>query len=377
MKEKSHNVFEKNKTITIIVVVIIFCIIIDFITAQIFIDNDIHSFRISHSYYHHGLLPCKTVTTTWDNKNFYSFYTNSLGFRDRHECYVPLKNKNKTILLIGDSHTEGVGLKYEDTYAGILDNRLNSDSIEVLNAAVVSYCPKLYYYKIKYLVEEVGLQFDELLVFIDISDIQNELVYKDFDPKKPTSFKKLSKRIKRFFRYNSMVYYSVNNIIESARRRKFYEQAQRAEENPKTDLYSTFFSDFYDSDLLQNQQFHNIGLWYLNRDIFEKWGREGLVLEKWYMTKLFELCRKNGTKLYVVIYPWPIQIVANDRNSLQVQFWKKFCNNHGIEFINLFPLFFQEYPDKNIIQNYFIKGDVHFNKAGHKLVADEIIKCLN
>lgn len=370
MKKEKKSIYERQPILSIVLFVLILVVGIDMILGAFLIPENIHSFRAYHPYYHHTLLPNQKVRTTWDNFNYYTFYTNSLGFRDRSNRKVALKTEQRRLLIMGDSHTEGVGVKYEDSFAGILERRLAAHHIEVLNAAAVSYSPKLYYYKTKYLVEEKALQFSDLLVCIDISDIQNELAYSEFEPEKSKPFDSFVNALKRFMKNHSFTYWSLNNLVRQAELDQFYKMANREEKNPKTDLYATFFDRFHDSDLLAQEAFHNIGNWYLDREIFEKWGRDGLILEKWYMVKLAELCEQHKIRLFVCVYPWPVQIQKGDINSIQAQFWELFCQQNNARFINLFPLFFERLEHENVIGKYYIPGDVHFNEAGHRLVGD-------
>ena len=104
----------------------------------------------------------------------YSLSTNSLGFKDRAIRQVPLHSSQYRILFMGDSFTEGVGYEYERTFVGRLDEVLKSYNIEILNAAVATYSPTIYFKKTEYLLETVGLDFDHLIVFLDISDIKDE-----------------------------------------------------------------------------------------------------------------------------------------------------------------------------------------------------------
>jgi hypothetical protein len=277
---------------------------------------------------------------------------------------------------MGDSHTEGVGVEYEKCFAGILQSRFDTTKVEILNAGVVGYSPKLYYLKIKYLIENTGLRFDELIVFIDISDIQNELVYKNFNPelngKLPTH-----NCVKNVFgNYPSYIFYAFHKISEDCKRKDFYEKRGKSVENPRTDLYYTFFDKFKDDQLLQNEYFHDIGNWYLDKTIFDKWGRDGLTLEKWYMLQLANLCAGHHIKMSVSVHPWPIQIIAGDWNSIQVQFWKKFTSDNNLQFINFFSVIEREASQTNVIKKYFFSGDVHLNPEGHKMFADELQKYL-
>ena len=136
--------------------------------------------RTPHELYHHDLKKGISSSSVWGQREV-SFYTNSLGFRDRSPETVPRQAVGPRILLIGDSFTEGLGVEYEDSFAGIVADRLVAQGTEVLNAAAVSYSPSIYYRKIRYLLEEVALQFDEVITFIDISDIQDEAIHYDLD----------------------------------------------------------------------------------------------------------------------------------------------------------------------------------------------------
>jgi len=139
------------------------------------------SFRAAHPYYHHGLLPNQDRVTSWGGDD-YKLITNSLGFRDRRVHDVQLQSSKRRVVLIGDSMIEGLGVEFEDTITGRLQERWSDRNVDVLNAGVVSYSPRIYELKTRYLLEKEGLKFDHLVVFIDISDIQDELFYEAFQP---------------------------------------------------------------------------------------------------------------------------------------------------------------------------------------------------
>jgi lysophospholipase L1-like esterase len=96
-------------------------------------------------------------------KNFLSilysgadFNVNSQGLRDKE--YKVKKDKNIfRILCLGDSSTMGFGVKIEETYHSLLENRLNNDfrhdgiRYEVINGGVMGYssCQGLGFYKLK------------------------------------------------------------------------------------------------------------------------------------------------------------------------------------------------------------------------------------
>ena len=66
--------------------------------------------------------------------------------------------------------TEGVGVAFDSTFAGILASQWRKEGVEVLNAGVAGYSPAMYYRKAKYLLNGKGLHVDGILVLIDISD---------------------------------------------------------------------------------------------------------------------------------------------------------------------------------------------------------------
>ncbi len=154
---------------------------LDFITGMILIPENFSSFRTRHYYYHHGLLPDQDTRGQWGSL-IYPVKTNSLGFMDSLDEKIPLQSDHDRLLILGDSHSEGVGVPYLKTFSGILARDLKPEGIEVLNASCISYSPKIEYLKARYLIEKVGLQVNHIFVLIDISDLQNELVYDKFNP---------------------------------------------------------------------------------------------------------------------------------------------------------------------------------------------------
>src|SRR5204863_303284 len=75
----------------------------------------------------------------------------------------------------------------------------------------------------------------------------------------------------------------------------------------------------------------------------------------------------------IVVYPWPNQLLNDDRESRQVAIWRDFCVKNCKQFIDAFPAFFAE---KDAHQDWydrlFINMDIHFSAGGHALMFREI-----
>lgn len=111
-------------------------------------------------------------------------------------------------------------------------------------------------------------------------------------------------------------------------------------------------------------------------DFREKRGCVGMALAKYHMGLVVDLMKEKGIPVTIAVYPWPDQIRENDRNSIQELEWQQFCLDRGIGFISYFDDFVRD-NSKEIIDEYFIPGDVHWNEQGHALVSRKLLKYYN
>jgi hypothetical protein len=297
---------------------------------------------VRHPYYHHGLLPDMDEQVPW-GAIVHRRATNSLGMRDAAPRDVALQGTKRRIVFIGDSFTEGVGVNYENTFVGRVAAALAPRGIEVFNAAVQSYSPKLYYLKVKYLIETAGLKFDELEVFVDVSDVQDEVMYEPFAPDGPWSRDYVLRRSSDWISKHSLLGRTVHGMAAN----RWAQSVTRS----------------FGSDGLQKR-----ALWTIDDSVWKSYGARGMKLAQENMTKLAEYTRARGIKLRLSVYPWPEQIEAQDLDSKQVTLWRDFAARQGVAFTNFFPDFVK--PDAAaMIKTYFIQQDAHWNEAGHALIA--------
>ena len=365
--EQRKNLFERNPRKTLVFTVAFFILILDLLAGFIFIPADSHSFRCSNPYYHHDFLPNQSAETTWGDRK-YRVFTNSLGFRDGSVRDVPLASKQKRILLIGDSYLEGMGVPYENSVAGILGESLKADATEVLNAAALSYSPKLYFLKTRYLIEQRHLAFDELYVFIDISDPHDEIIYKYWEPG-DGAFASGLRALDRFFKRHSFLY-SYCSARLRLNREKAINNAFPAESSADARFWVQDLKEYLRRADPEKDRF----LWPNKQSALDEWGWEGLSLCERYMTEVQKLCARHGIRLAIVIYPSPYQLTGSNLGGIPVTFWRAFAEKRGIGFLNLFPVFIGSGPPQTVYANYFIQGDGHWNEAGNRLVAEAVLK---
>ena len=357
---RPRNLFERNPVLTIVLVNLAILVLLD-VAAGFFVASWRHdTFRRPDPNFHHGLKPGRSARHTW-GPNEYPIYTDSLGFKDRDTRAISLVPAGKRIVFIGDSFTEGIGYPFEKTFVGLVAEQLGPGGIEVLNAGVIGYSPRLYYLKIKDLIERVGLRFDELYVFIDISDPINELEYEGYRPA-DSPLVRAASRLDEALLERSALYYLLRSTIagrEQVRSWKALHGDHPQWVGPQTAIHDPDVESY----------------WTLNRGLYTRYAARGLHLAEENMDRLVELCRQHGIRVTLAVYPWPIQIINGDLFSLQVSFWQNYTDRRGLELINFFPAFIRKGEDPAaVVGRYFIPGDDHLNEEGHRLVANECLR---
>jgi hypothetical protein len=319
--------------------------------------RDHSAFRVRSPIYHHGFKPNVSVDDERWGPLVSSYRIDSLGFRDRTVREVPLRSPLWRVVLIGDSFTEGIGVRYEDTFAGLAAAELAPHGIEVLNAGAASFSPIIYLRRVRNLIEDVGLRFDHLVVFIDVGDIQDEVTYA-FDAR--------------------------GNVVSNERRRLQEERANRVHGRPFF-LRSLALRRFLDRHTLLLSRLYAIAderltrgprraaLWTVDHQAYEEYGREGLERARQHMDALQELLARHGIGLTVAVYPWPDQVLLGDRDSKQAVYWGVWAASKHAGFLDYFPLFVGVGDPKQTVRRYFIPGDIHWNAAGHRVIAGPLV----
>lgn len=320
--------------------------------------------RVYDPIYDHGLAPKFDGYDIWGEAR-YRLITNSLGFKDASTRDVPLQSPARRILLIGDSFAEGIGLPFESTFAGLLEQAGQSrpDRVEFLDAGVASYSPSIYYKKIKHLLD-LGLKFDEVVLLSDSSDVEDEASSYfciDDDPK-----------------YRKFCTTPSGTLPEPAIKRDFFIDHFVVTNRLRVTIKRWILTKLGNKRHAIEGDHNRIGWTAANPDLakYRPLGVEGGVarsLEN--MGKLSDLLAGRGIPLTIVVYPWAQQIAQGDRDSKQVQLWQNFCPTRCKAFIDLFPAFFAAADrDKDWYEHLYILGDDHFSAAGNRMLYEELAK---
>jgi lysophospholipase L1-like esterase len=305
-------------------------------------------YRVQNSNYHHSLKANVKANSTWGKKKYFTC-TDQFGFRQNCD-EKSLSTKEKNIIIIGDSFTEGIGLNYEQTFGGMFSKKFND---KVLNMGVTSYSPVIYKTKIFHHINNNKFNIKHVVVFIDISDVDDEAnnytecKNKVCDRKNKNIIKNININ-KSEYSYKLPLYNLIKVAIKNLKRTI----------KPKIYIYR---KDFIRSNWTFIEENQNIKI--------------GIKNSIYHMNELHKYLKKRNITLSVGVYPHPGQILFDTENSKQVKIWGEFCVDKCKYFLNFFPIFFDELKGsspKQVINKYYIKNDIHFNHLGNVKIYDRL-----
>ena len=326
--------------------------------------------RVANSVYDHGFAPNFDGYDVWGEVR-YRLITNSLGFRDSSARNVPMKSTARRILLIGDSFAEAIGMSFEGSFAGLLEQagQERSDKVEFLNAGVASYSPSIYYKKIKYLLDS-GLQFDEVVLFSDTSDVTDEAnsyFCIDDDPKYRSHCTPAEGSMQAVTAAPKKPNFLIDRFVITNRVRIAIKRWTQSLSGNRKRALNTDYSriGWTNPKLDRGNSYQPLGV------------DGGIARSVQNMRALSDLLAGRKIPLTIVVYPWAQQIAQGDRNSRQVSLWRDFCAGRCKAFVDLYPVFFAAAEaDKNWYERLYIVGDDHFSAAGNRMMFEQVAKRL-
>lgn len=319
-------------------------------------ENVEKSYRIADPIFHHTLASNYDGPAYWGGEK-YRVCTNALGFKSYCGDQATLDTKFD-ILFIGDSVTEAVGMEFEESFVGLISKAFPDLSIG--NMGVSSYSPSVYFSKIRYFVDK-GLNVGHVVVYVDISDIQDESRYVlegdrvvEFESQEEDANRGLYSKARNFLEeYLPLTYRGLRSL-----RRYVTAKRDRASRSHLSVHYGR-------SAWTTNPTVSGYGIVGIDGAV------DRAVAN---MAKLHEYLKSRDIKLSVGVYPWPGQLLHDSVDSRQVTVWREFCRNRCEFFIESFSELFamsNNMSPLDLIDEIYIQRDIHFNKFGNRIIADD------
>lgn len=324
---------------------------------------------------HHAFRPNCESTERWGGLS-YQVFTNNLGLRDEKITRVSLTDPRPRVLFLGDSYTEALGVDWRESYVGRIAHHF--PQYDFLNGGVESYSPSNYLNVTRQLLG-AGVEFDEVIVFVDISDTQDEAAYyRDLDasgavigPARKQMLDTWESSLRmRVRRHLLLTNYLLEIAERSLVRHGYYYLATELNGNVFDMERSAWTYRRVSETLPMVAGYAPLGV------------EGGIAREKAKMNILWQELESRNIPISVVVYPWPAQIVHDTADSRQVRLWRDWCTSKCKRFISLFPSFLavkDQCPRSEPgcwYLSQFIFGDTHYNAAGNSLVAGAVIPSL-
>ncbi len=271
--------------------------------------------RIKSFYYHHDLRPMASFYDHWGYEK-YQIFTNNLGFKDKNNRKINFKNRN--LLFIGDSFTEGVGIKYEDTFVGLIESKLKekNDNIEILNAGVQSYSTSIYLSKIHYLLNIKKLPITDIVVVVSGGDIFDD-AYKYLDVDENFILNHVDHKNKivinsiNFFKSNTLIYQVISRItppkvIPGLIKSLFIKKTSLNYDEKENKLLKISNDEISKMSFLYLQDYNYL----FSKDEFDKWGKNAINKSINNLKKLSRIAEKKNINLNI-LYLYEPAIILN------------------------------------------------------------------
>lgn len=274
----------------------------------------------------------------------YRFKTNALGLKDATTREISRRSDRPRLLVVGDSFAEGQGLPWEDSAVGRIAAALSGSGTDVLNAGTFFTTVQHYRNKVHDLIDRQGIEVDHVVVFLDISDIPESLLFEIDSDGRLASPNRREAQIKHFLKSNSISLRTIAVVRDLLR-------------NPPENTQPRRAIDGHDSD------------WTVRPEKLAALGKPGIEACQRWLDDLRVFLAQRRIPLTVVIYPWATQLWHNDFDSVHRRVWIDWATRHDVKLIDLFPDFFSDEPAGDRIDRWYFAHDVHFNAAGAEKMA--------
>lgn len=342
------------------------------------------------------------LTKSFDKKYLFRFYKNRSGITvaEEYKSHVQINDTHfrQTIgsiqsyngIILGDSFSEGWGVEESEIYTTLLNQKL-TEGFRFLNLGMHGSSPILFAYQLKHYIQDYSPQkviiqlfdndlddnekLESLFTFdsagnvtgiVDRSSMFGETLYNGL--KESTLYRIIGKIYKKTTGSPSPILYYKNNKIPSTPILSHSESIAK-------------FGGLKPLSLDINKKYNNQFGFY--KDTQELKWKERLRKNEIYLKQIIHECKSKNVQLTFLYIPAKEffaqggiladiserkEKLYSQRNPFYVQL-KNLCDKEGLNCIYVNELFF----DKNA-ENLYFPYDAHFNREGHKALAEEIWK---
>tara|TARA_Y100000817_G_C16821414_1_gene529071 strand:+ start:252 stop:1355 length:1104 start_codon:yes stop_codon:yes gene_type:complete len=353
--------------------IVLFYFSLDFILSNTLLKNDsCYDYKTYKKGYFYFLKKnCQTRDRFKKNFPTTSLFTDDFGLRIGKNT---IKNTNyRNILIFGDSMTFGVGLEYENTYAGLIDKKM--DNYNVYNFGVGSYAPSVHLYKLENAIKN-NIIPSKILLFLDLSDVRDEarrwVDDEDGIPKRPEGKPHWARSkdignvfIERNFNLSKDLIAIIRLNLRNLRNRT---KNIIIKDNQNLIVKKSIQGQFTYTDI------KNLDKRFWKKNDF----RNGLKKIKKKINEISIIAKQNKSEFYLIIYPWGETLYMGEEQFSWSNFGEDLCSNQNCTLINAIPNF-KAYKEnnKNWLNELYFLNDEHLNKGGAKLLSNIVIEAIN
>ena len=94
------------------------------------------------------------------------------------------------------------------------------------------------------------------------------------------------------------------------------------------------------------------------------------------LSNLKNFLERRDIRLVVVLYPWSFEIDDSSIGKKYLEFIIPLLRKNNIKTLSVYDEFFKGNIYENI-GKYYLYNDIHFNKNGNKIIANNLIQKIN
>lgn len=274
----------------------------------------------------------------WLNKPEYNYWrpTNSLGFGD-YEWAMAKKPKEKRIMTLGDSFTEGDGAPYDSSYVFLLNKKLNAagDSVYMMNAGVCGSDPFMNFVLLRDRL--LPYQPDVVIQALGTNDMNTDI--------------NIRGGMERFQKDGTLKYKSG----------PWWEPIYAVSYVSRVFFHLAGYNELLQKNKMSEEEEQKLSIQV--EDLFHRYAT---------------LCKQHNTRLVIVLRPDKQEILNNKYDYDFSEIIQQLNADTTVRVIDLLPCY-QNYiaQSHTAMPDYFWKHDGHHNAKGYEMMAHCIYQNLN